>query len=273
MRLLGYALETAAARPGEALRLTLYWRSEIAMDRNWSLFVHVVDDAGVIVAQRDRFPGRGSLATTLLVPGQTFADRYVIPIPEAAHAPVPAEIRVGVFDLADGTRLALPAGGDSLALAPVSILARERVSFPGLGDVPNPFQQNFGDQIELIGYQMDQRALRPGETLRLTLYWRALAPIPANYSVFAHVRGEGETLWAGQDSWPQGGSAPTSTWRPGEVLADPYDLTLKDDTPPGLYDVEVGLYDADGVRLRTFGDDGLPTDADFVFLSRIRVVP
>jgi hypothetical protein len=273
MRLLGYALETEAAQPGEAMRLTLYWQSEIAMDRNWSIFVHVVDEAGVIVAQRDRYPGMGSLATTLLTPGQTFADRYVLPIPEAAYAPAEAEIHVGLFDLADGTRLALPDGADSLALAPVSILARQRVTFPGLGDVPNPFRQNFGDQIELIGYDMDRRALRPGDTLRLTLWWRALDAIPANYSVFAHVRGEGETLWAGKDSWPLRGNAPTSTWRMGEVYRDPYELTLQSDTPAGLYDVEVGLYDADGVRLQVIADDGRPTDADFVFLSRIRVLP
>jgi hypothetical protein len=273
LRLLGYALETETARPGEALRLTLYWQSEIAMDRNWSIFVHVVDEAGVIVAQRDRYPGMGSLATTLLTPGQTFADRYVVPIPEAAYAPVPAELHVGVFDLADGTRLSLPDGADTLALAPVSILARERVSFPGLGEVPNPFGQNFGDQIELIGYDMDRRALRPGETLRLTLYWRALAPMAVNYSVFAHVRGEGERLWAGQDSWPLRGNAPTSTWRLGDVFRDPYDLTLQAHTPPGLYDVEVGLYDAGGARLQTIADDGRPTDADYVFLSRIRVLP
>jgi hypothetical protein len=274
MRLLGYALEADAARPAEALRLNLYWQSEIAMDRNWSIFVHVVDEAGVIVAQRDRYPGMGALATTLLAPGQTFEERYVIPIPEAAYAPVQAQIQVGLFDLADGTRLRLAGGADALVLAPAAILARPNLPIPGIGDIPNPFRQNFANQLELLGYAMDRRALRPGETLRLTLYWRALGPIPANYSVFAHVRGEGETLWAGQDNWPQQGAAPTASWQAGDVFVDPYDLRLREDTPPGLYDVEVGLYEAGtGTRLRAVADDGRLTDADFVFLSRIRVVP
>ncbi|MCC6190502.1 MAG: glycosyltransferase family 39 protein [Anaerolineales bacterium] len=273
LRLLGYALETGAARPNEALRLTLYWQSEIALDRNWSIFVHVVDVAGVIVAQRDRYPGQGSLATTLLTPGQTWADAYVIPIPDAAFAPAAAHIEVGLFDLVDGVRLPLADGTDALVLTPVTILARPAVALPGLGEIPNPFGQNFANQIELLGYDMDRRALRPGETLRLALDWRALGPIPANYSVFAHVRGEGESLWAGQDSWPLRGSAPTSTWRLGDVYRDPYELTLQSNTPPGLYDVEVGLYDADGARLRVIADNGRVTDADFVFLSRIRVLP
>ncbi len=273
MQLLGYDLATSEAQPGQALALTLYWQSLIQMDRNWSIFVHVVDRDGVIVAQRDRYPGGGSLATTLLRPGQTFADHYVIPLPEAAYAPLPAELVVGLYDLRDGARLPLPAGGDAYTLGPVDIAARPVLSYRGIGEVPNPWRQNFANQIELTGYALDRRSLRPGETLHLTLYWRALDEISLNYSVFAHVRGEGEALWAGQDGWPRQGAAPTSAWRVGEVIVDTYALTLAPDTPPGQHNVEVGLYDgASLARLQTITDDGRPTDADYVFLSPIRVV-
>src|SRR5205814_242282 len=101
------------------LHLTLYWQAQIAMDRNWSIFVHVVDDQGVIVAQRDRYPGNGALATSLLDPGEIFADDYVIPIPDVTFSPAPAHIEVGLYDLLDSTRLPLAAGGDALTLAPL----------------------------------------------------------------------------------------------------------------------------------------------------------
>ncbi len=273
LRLLGYDLQTEAAQPGQALRLTLYWQSLIAMDRNWSVFVHVVDDAGVILAQRDRYPGQGALATTLLPPGDTWAEAYVIAIPEAAYAPTAASVVVGLYDLADGARAPLADGADALHLAPVSILARQHVYTPELGEIPNPFGQNFANQIELLGYDMDRRSLRPGEPLHVTLYWRALGPVPANYSVFVHVRGLGESLWGGADGWPQAGEAPTVNWRVGQIVRDPYVVFIKPETPPGQYDVEVGLYDLTGVRLQAFADDGRPTDADFVFLSRVRVLP
>jgi len=267
MILLGYDLETDAVLPGESVRLTLYWRSEIHMDRNWSMFVHITDDQGVIVAQRDRYPGQGALATSLLRPGQTFADGYVIPVPKAAYSPATARIEVGLYDLSDGVRAPLTAGGDSFMLAPLELRARA-------DSTPNAIHQDFGNLIQLAGYDMGTRALRPGETLHLTLYWQALAPIRVNYSVFAHVRGEGETLWAGQDAWPQQGAAPTSTWRVGQIIADTYDLTLKPDTSPGQYDVEVGLYDSATLRrLQLIEADGRPGDADFIFLSKIRVVP
>jgi len=271
MKLLGYRLQEGAVAPGQSLHLTLYWQAQIAMDRNWSIFVHVVDDQGVIVAQRDRYPGNGALATSLLAPGEIFADDYVIPIPEVTYSPAPARIEVGLYDLLDGTRLPLTSGEDSLWLAPVSLAARPNVSWPGVGSVPNPIAVNFANQIELIGYDLDRRSGQPGGTVRLTLYWRALGSIAQNYSVFAHVRGQGETLWAGQDGWPQQGAAPTSSWRPGAVIQDPYSLTLKPATPDGQYDIEVGLYDAAGVRLRVYDSSGLPTDSDFAYLSKIKV--
>lgn len=267
VRLLGYQLETESAAPGDAIRLTLYWQSQIQMDRNWSIFVHLVDEAGVIFAQRDRYPGQGALATTLLTPGQTWADAYVIPIPAVAYAPVNARIEVGLYDLLDGARLPVGDGQTALTLAPLQLRAREDA-------LPNAIRQNFGKLIELSGYEMGERVLRPGETLHLTLYWRALRPIPDNYAVFTHVRGEGETLWAGQDAWPQNGDAPTALWSVGQIITDTYALTLKPDTPPGQHHVEVGLYHAETLqRLRLFNVEGYPTDADFIFLSQIRVAP
>jgi hypothetical protein len=274
MQLLGYGLTVAEAQPGQALEFTLYWQALVQMDRNWSIFVHVVDEDGVIVAQRDRYPAQGSLATTLLRPGESFADRYVLTLPDTAYAPMPARLVVGLYDLADGARLPLPDGSDAYPAAPVAVAARPPVSYRGLGEVPNPFRQNFDNQIELTGYAMDHRSLRPGEALTLTLYWRALAPMRVNYSVFAHVRGEGQDLWAGQDAWPQQGAAPTSTWRVGEVFMDTYTLTLAPNTPPGQHSVEVGVYDGQTLeRLHAVADDGRLTDADFVFLSPIRVLP
>ncbi len=267
MELLGYNLETDAALPGEAVRLTLYWQSQIQMDRNWSVFVHLVDDQGIIVAQRDRYPGEGALATTLLHPGETFADRYVIPIPATTYSPAAAQIQVGLYDLLDGARLPVVGDGDQVTLAPLSIRARP-------GNIPNAVRQNFGNLIQLAGYDMGTRVRRPGETLHVILYWQALAPIRVNYSVFVHVRGEGETLWARQDAWPQQGASPTSTWRIGDLITDTYDLTLQPDTPPGAYDVEVGVYDSSTVtRLQLIAADGRLTDADFIYLSKIQIVP
>ena len=47
---------------------------------------------------------------------------------------------------------------------------------------------------------------------------------------------------AQQDAMPQQGAAPTSCWRPGEFITDPYTLTLPAQLPPGRYRLETGWY-------------------------------
>ncbi len=269
MRLLGYRLDTETVIPGGSLYLTLYWQSLVAMDRDWSVFVHVVDDNGIVVAQRDTYPGMGLMPTRKWAVGQTLADTYVLMLPATTYAPAAARLEIGLYDYATGERLLIvsgdQSGNDALTLAPLTIAANA-------GDVPNPQALNFDNQIQLAGYSMDRRTIAPGQAVALTLYWRGLKPIHTNYSVFAHVRGQGETLWAGADSWPQNGAAPTSAWTPGALITEARTLTLKPDTPPGVYDVEVGLYDAGGKRLQLVLPDGRRTD-NFVFLSKIRVQP
>jgi len=268
LSLLGLALPDKDIMPGETLYFALYWQSQIAMDRNWSIFVHLVDEDGIIIAQRDRYPGQGLLATTLLKPGQTFADSYALPIPATAFGDVDAHLEIGLYDLQTGERLRLTSGQEAVSVGKFHLKTLRAAH------IPNMVYQNFDNRIELTGYDLETRVVRPGDTLTLTLYWKALAPINTNYSVFAHVRGRGETLWAGADSWPQNGGAPTSAWSIGQTLTDIYPLTLKADTLPGLYDIEVGLYDSvTAQRLRVMNDERLPTDADFVFLSKIRVAP
>ncbi|MBI5293554.1 MAG: glycosyltransferase family 39 protein [Chloroflexi bacterium] len=269
MRLLGYGLEADAVNPGGSLRLTLYWQSLVAMDRDWSVFVHVVDDNGIVVAQRDTYPGMGLMPARKWAIGHTLADTYVLALPATTYAPAAARLEIGLYDYATGERLLIVSGDqsgkDALTLVPLTIAANA-------GEAPNPQALNFDNQIQLAGYSMDRRTVAPGQAVTLTLYWRGLKPIHTNYSVFAHVRGQGEALWAGADSWPQNGAAPTAAWTPGALIAETRALTLKPDTPPGVYDVEVGLYDASGNRLQLVLPDGRRTD-NFVFLCKIRVQP
>ena len=272
MRLLGYDLETNEIRPGESLRFTLYWECLDSMDRDWSVFLHLLDENELIVAQRDRYPGQGLLATRLLVPGQAFADRYVLPIPATAYAPSDTVLEVGLFDVHTNERLlAASAGGESLG----DYLRFEQIRIlPCPGEVPNPVSFNFGDKMKLIGYNLDRRIVAPGETLHLTLYWECLAEMDEDYTVFTHVLGEQDSIWAQMDSAPQRGAAPTSGWRVGQVIEDNYDLAVYPDTPPAVYDIEIGVYlprPPDYPRLRVISPDGRVVD-NRVLLGKVRVV-
>ena len=76
---------------------------------------------------------------------------------------------------------------------------------------------------------LDAAPIATGRDRDLTLYWQALAPLDADYTVFAHLLGEynpatGGPVWAGHDGQPDGGHYPTTAWQPGEIILDVHPL-------------------------------------------------
>jgi hypothetical protein len=94
----------------------------------------------------------------------------------------------------------------------------------------------------LVGYQLEKERVKPGENLKVTLYWRAGREIDQNYSVFAHL--QSDRVWAQHDGWPADGQKATSTWAPNEVITDEHIIPIGEDVPSGTYRLVVGMYDA-----------------------------
>jgi hypothetical protein len=92
----------------------------------------------------------------------------------------------------------------------------------------------FGEQIRLRGYRWGPPA---GEGRSLTLFWQATGPVAADYHLFLHLLDAGGELIAQEDGPPLDGAYPTSSWPPGEVLADTYQLPLPEEGAAllGLY--------------------------------------
>jgi 4-amino-4-deoxy-L-arabinose transferase-like glycosyltransferase len=132
----------------------------------------------------------------------------------------------------------------------------------------------FEPGVQLVGYDLAPSPHHPGETLRLQLYWQALEPLAEDYTVFVHVLSEGGAgqLVTQQDNPPVRGTRPTSTWEPGVVVVDPYDLPIPSDTPLGEYVVAVGLYRwPDLSRLPVRDGEGAPMPDDRVLLTTVHV--
>jgi hypothetical protein len=267
-----------AIRPGESLDVTLYWQALAPMERNYSVFVHLLDENDLVLASQDTFPGQGTYPTRLWRAGEAIADVYTIVIPPTAFTPSSAQLEVGLYEFDNGKRLAVygPQGellGDNVRFHRIEVLPHEE-SEPSTGsghNIPNPMRFNFGNQIALIGCAVERRAVKPGEEIHLTLYWEALAEMEQDYTIFTHVIGEQDRIWAQVDSQPQGGTAPTSTWSQGQILVDEYHLLVEPDTPSGVYDIEVGLYlAATGERLGLLDEAGNWMDSR-ILLTKVRV--
>jgi len=106
-----------------------------------------------------------------------------------------------------------------------------------------------GDEAVLLAYHREG-PLRHGATVHLTLDWQGLRPMETDYTVFVHVVDQDGTIWAQRDSMPVGGERPTSSWQPGELIEDRYELMIDVEGPREGYAVEIGLYDQrTGTRL------------------------
>lgn len=110
----------------------------------------------------------------------------------------------------------------------------------------------FGDSIALVGYDIDKPVAAAGESLGVTLYWKALKGDLPDLTVFTHLIHDGEptVLYGQRDSQPVYGAYPTTAWQAGEVIKDHYEIAIDPNAPAGEYHVAVGLYDrASGQRL------------------------
>jgi hypothetical protein len=101
---------------------------------------------------------------------------------------------------------------------------------------------NFGGHVELLGYDLPTIEVESGQQLPLTLYWRAVAPVPHNYQVFAHLTNPATTLW-GQSDKLNPGDFPSTRWPLDKYVWDDHRVQVLPGTPPGEYHLSVGLYD------------------------------
>jgi hypothetical protein len=97
----------------------------------------------------------------------------------------------------------------------------------------------------------------PGGQVKLLTRWQALRPIDQDYTVFFHAVGPDGRRWGQQDTMPQNGKLPTSSWQPGQVIEDQYQLTLAADAPVSSdFRYLLGLYQwQTGARLTSGTDD------------------
>ncbi len=139
--------------------------------------------------------------------------------------------------------------------------------------VEHSLQVNLGHQISLLGYDLPSTQVRSGGELRLTLYWLAQVPPSGNYQSFAHLTRPVTHLW-GQSDTINPGEVPTTRWPLDKYVRDEHSLSILPGTPPGKYQLTVGLYTrSDGRRLPVFDPAGALTGDTVALPTPIQVIP
>jgi hypothetical protein len=240
--------------PAEGMLVNLCWEPLRQDDRRLMVLLQIVGENDRVWLSRRTVPGLGSYPTSSWQLGGLFCDPVHVQIDEKTPPGI-YQLEVAMIDQA--TRERVPAfASDGTPLA-TNFVDRIKIA-PREYSIPlieRPLNHRLGDQVALIGYDLDRAAVQPGETVRLRLYWQALQHPVADYTVFAHIREGDNQIVAQQDSPPQDGGYPTSFWDTGEVVIDDRVIEIPAEAPPGKYPIRIGMYlPVDGTRLPIDGD-------------------
>jgi len=105
---------------GQTLPLDLIWRAERALDESYTVFAHLVDANGRVVADADSLPFSGLFPTTRWQVGEVLRDRHLLKLPNDL-APGDYAVEIGMYLPATGARLPVNGAADKIVLTRVSV--------------------------------------------------------------------------------------------------------------------------------------------------------
>jgi 4-amino-4-deoxy-L-arabinose transferase-like glycosyltransferase len=179
-----------------------------------------------------------------------------------------------------GNRLACGVGGAMLLFA---IVAPHRYIMPvharppilteeDLAGVQHRVDINFGDQIKLVGYELNGETWHPGDTLLVTMYWEALEDLDEDLWLFmrlVHRRGWDLVF---KDGCPSAGRYTTDFWKAGDIIPSVHRLKIPEDAQEHRYRLTLSTHPFESEEwLPVLNEQGQVT-GDIVILTLIPVV-
>ena len=269
IRLAAIRAQSTRLQPDSVLHAQLEWRSVRLTKRDDKAILDLVNaQTGQRWTVAIEQPMHGGNPTFLWKPGDVILDDYTLALPRDLEPGVYV-LEVKLLDVktdewltfATPARQVVPhvAAGPfwfgSVAPAPQSIA--------------DPVTVTFGDSVGLVGFDLPRSAFSAGESVSLTLYWKARQWIGTDYTVFVHILDKDGNLVAQHDSVPVHGKLPTSLWVPDVTVRDDYQIELPPHQPEGEYTIRIGLYQSDTLeRLMPRGVDIQVQDLT-LYLARI----
>ncbi len=124
IELLGVRLDDGGAmrQPGDTVTATVGWRALQRMDTSYTGFVHLLDEAGRIVAQDDHVPLAGRRPTTTWAAGEVVEDPFTLALPPDLP-PGRYRLEIGLYDAGRPglPRLRTSEGADSVLLGEITL--------------------------------------------------------------------------------------------------------------------------------------------------------
>ncbi len=261
-----------AMRDATTLDGRFAWSAPQPVGSRYQLSWRLQNGDGLVLSQLDVQPGYGYRPTDGWEPGPPIHDWLALRLPDALPGPTPYPLVLILYDATTGEQLLLRRVGEVIE-TDGRLTARPHAPLftpPAMGAIADvTFVQDGRPLIALLGYD---QAISDG-ILELTLYWRAMAGITADFARFVHLTDATGAVVAQLDGHPAGNSYPTGQWVEGEVVVDSLRLDLSA-VPPGEYRLATGFYrHEEGLpRLDALAPDGSIPDGR-AFLPETVTIP
>jgi len=107
IRLEGYEITANSLRVGDSLVLLLYWGATQRISKDYTVFVHFIDNSGNFIAGYDSQPRSGQAPTSTWTPGVMWVDPIIIPETPALPTGRTFRLEIGLYDAVTMERLLL----------------------------------------------------------------------------------------------------------------------------------------------------------------------
>ncbi len=263
LQLLGFGLDRLEYHPGDDVRLMVWWhRPDISStgqahgtpNRDQSVTFRLLDSSNSVIWEGERS----------IVPGYPSAEWRSGEVNRIIYRlTIPSDLTAGDYNLQASM------GETSGLLAVLHIVPREHRY-----DVPlmqHSLNVQFEEGITLLGYDLEAPTVQVGETMTVTLHWRATDPITTSYKVSVQLLSSDLQILAQDDGVPVSWTYPTTAWLPREIISDQHVLTIASGAAPGSHVLIAVLYDERTAR-RLRGEQAGKT-TDHAILAILRVPP
>jgi mannosyltransferase len=248
--------------PGELARLSMLWsRGDGELPEKMNLFWRFTDNKLVTIPLFDQ--SSSALFFDQLEPGFGLRSEHLIRLPNYAAAG-PAAVWIGSDEK------------NARMLFQLQVLPSRRIFAPP--PLSQKIDADFSGLLRLLGYSFVEdspirassgrcQASRGQCAIHFVLFWQALAEMDVNYTVFLHLLDDQQKVVMNLD---HGLNKEAPKLMADEIIADPLEVTFPASLPPGLYHLEIGLYNSTAPGLPRLS---LSNKEDRVILFNIEVVP
>ncbi|MGD2145143.1 MAG: hypothetical protein PVH41_00440, partial [Anaerolineae bacterium] len=250
LRLRSYGVTDPPPAWGRDGGVLLAWEALVPLEGDYSVFLHLYDAHGHRIAQGDSLMiDHAVQPTSDWEPHVAKRALYHLEVPPATP-PGQYALELGVYQLESGDRLPIlnADAGDRGTSARFPITVGIPDQMPPTADltIQRLLERSLVSSLELVGYDLEQRAVMAGESAGIRLYWQAHGTIDQRLRLQLEMQGDDGTSHAQEAFDLTSTDYPPTRWRPDELLGDWYYLSTPENVPTGEALIKLDLLDEGG---------------------------